>query len=108
MGMRFASGNVYYMNRTFTARHMNCVGSPLGVGFVSPLRYHSVASVPLTGLLSADGRINAELAKLSEPIGSTRAADAAVLRVLMGFDCVPLSVLKDAFVCASEDVPDRL
>jgi hypothetical protein len=44
MGMRFASGNVYYMNRTFTARHLQCVGSPLAAGFVSPMRMMSTST----------------------------------------------------------------
>ena len=39
MGVRFASGNVFYMNQTFSARHLQCVSSPLSTGFISPARF---------------------------------------------------------------------
>ena len=44
-GVRFASGNVFYMNRTFSARHLQSATSPLSTGFVSPVRFASVTSV---------------------------------------------------------------
>ena len=46
MGVRFASGNVFYMNRTFSARHLQCVASPLSTGFISPMRFVSTSAVP--------------------------------------------------------------
>ncbi len=109
MGMRFASGNVFYMNRMYSARHLNGVGSPLSMGFVTPIGLRNFATIPpLCGIGSNDGLLAADLTKPSEPAGSTRAAEEAIIRVLRGFDMIPVCVLKDAFVCASEDAPDRL
>jgi hypothetical protein len=45
MGVRFASGNVFYMNRTFTMRHLQSVASPLSHGFITPLRFSSTAAM---------------------------------------------------------------
>jgi hypothetical protein len=45
MGMRFASGNVYYMNQMFSARHLQSVASPLSTGFITPVRFMSGVSV---------------------------------------------------------------
>ena len=53
MGVRFASGNVFYMNQTFSARHLQCVSSPLSTGFVTPLRFTSTTGVSRSGLGSA-------------------------------------------------------
>jgi hypothetical protein len=39
MGVRFASGNVFYMNQTFSARHLQTVSSPLSTGYISPVRF---------------------------------------------------------------------
>jgi hypothetical protein len=61
MGMRFASGNVYYMNRTFTARHLQCVGSPLWTGFITPMRFASALGPQTTpggcGLAPSDNML---------------------------------------------------
>ena len=49
-GIRFASGNVFYMNRTFSARHLQCVSSPLSTGFVSPMRFLSATGTSAMAL----------------------------------------------------------
>ncbi len=43
MGMRFASGNVFYMNRVYVTKHLNSVGSPLSMGYITQIRSHSVS-----------------------------------------------------------------
>ena len=109
-GVRFASGNVFYMNRTFTAHHLRCVASPLSTGFISPMRFSSTSSFVFAapnGIVPFGGNSLVETA-LDEPIGSSRAARQEIMRVLGGMDMVPTSVLKDCFVCASQDAPDRL
>ena len=57
MGVRFASGNVFYMNQTFSARHLQCVSSPLSTGFISPARFMgtSVTAAGCSGLLPLGG-----------------------------------------------------
>jgi hypothetical protein len=110
-GVRFASGNVFYMNQTFTARHLQCVASPLSTGFLTTARFSSTAAL-IAGAPSAltgfAGSSLVELSLLDEPIGSSRQARQDLARAMIGLDMVPTSVLKDCFVCASQDVPDRL
>jgi len=111
-GVRFASGNVFYMNMTFSARHLQCVASPLSTGFVTPARYSSssasvVAAAP-SALTGVSGSSLAENTLLDEPIGCSRQARLDIARALVGLDAMPMSVLKDCFVCASQDAPDRL
>jgi hypothetical protein len=48
MGMRFASGNVYYMNQMFSARHLASVASPLGSGFISPAHFSGLTGTGST------------------------------------------------------------
>lgn len=53
MGMRFASGNVFYMNRMYTSHHLRSVASPLTTGFISPVRFMGttpMSTVMLCGL----------------------------------------------------------
>ncbi len=72
MGMRFASGNVFYMNRMYSARHLNGVNSPLAMGFVSPLRMcSSINSLTLSpwGLTPSTSAEIAESVALAELIG---------------------------------------
>jgi hypothetical protein len=38
-GVRFAGGNVFYMSRTFSARHLRAVSSPLSTGFIPPANF---------------------------------------------------------------------
>jgi hypothetical protein len=53
-GVRFASGNVFYMGRTFTARHMVAVFSPLSAGHVTSLRLSRTGRLQM---LSGDGSL---------------------------------------------------
>lgn len=111
MGTRFASGNVFYMNRTFSARHMNSVASPLGCGFVTPVRLFSSSQLTAAtyGIQAFGGNSLVDgVNLLDEPVGSSRRARNEVMKILTGFDMVPMSVLKDCFVCASQDFPDHL
>ncbi len=71
MGMRFASGNVFYMNRMYSARHLNGVGSPLSMGFVTPLRFMATVAGPnqvnlrgLDGLSSDVATVTGEVENL--------------------------------------------
>jgi hypothetical protein len=104
MGVRFASGNVYYMNRTFTARHLQSVAGPLSTGFIAPMRFasHAFTASP-SGILPVGGNTLSVASLLAEPVGCGRAARLEIMQVLCGLDMVPTSVLKDCFVCASED-----
>ena len=111
-GVRFASGNVFYMNQTFSARHLQCVASPLSTGFVTPLRFSStsasIVAVAPSALTGVSGSSLVEGTSLAEPIGCSRQARLDIARALVGLDAMPMSVLKDCFVCASQDEPDRL
>uniref|UniRef100_A0A7S1KZB6 Uncharacterized protein n=1 Tax=Neobodo designis TaxID=312471 RepID=A0A7S1KZB6_NEODS len=49
MGVRFASGNVFYMNKTFSARHLQSVASPLSTGFITPARFASTNAIARIG-----------------------------------------------------------
>jgi hypothetical protein len=109
MGVRFASGNVYYMNRTFTARHLQCVSSPLYTGFITPMRFHS-SSNGLNATFAPSGAVTpfgssalVEASLLAEPVGCNRTARQEIMKVLGGYSTVPTCVLKDCFVCASVD-----
>jgi hypothetical protein len=53
-GVRFASGNVFYMGRTLTARHMAAVSSPLSAGYVTSLRLSRTGRVQMQ---SGDGSL---------------------------------------------------
>ena len=53
MGVRFASGNVFYMNKTFSARHLQSVASPLSTGFITPVRFTSVSAAGCGGALQS-------------------------------------------------------
>ena len=53
MGVRFASGNVFYMNKTFSARHLQSVASPLSTGFITPMRFNSSIVAGCNGALVA-------------------------------------------------------
>jgi hypothetical protein len=53
-GVRFASGNVFYMGRTLTARHMTAVSSPLSAGYVTSLRLSHTGRLQM---LSGDGSL---------------------------------------------------
>ena len=102
-GVRFASGNVFYMNRTFTARHLQCVSSPLSTGFISAARFSTSAVFASSNGVVSGCSSMVESTKLAEPVGSSRSARAEIMKILGGFDMVPTSVLKDCFVCASQD-----
>ena len=53
MGVRFASGNVFYMNKTFSARHLQSVASPLSTGVITPMRFSSRIVAGCNGALVA-------------------------------------------------------
>ena len=75
MGMRFASGNVFYMNRTFTTRHLNSVASPLSAGFITPMRFASSVNF---GTLNQSGIVPATTAEVADITGVTEAANGSV------------------------------
>lgn len=106
MGVRFASGNVFYMNKTFSARHLQSVASPLSTGFITPARFSSTtalfAGAP-SALTGFGGDSLVETSRLDEPIGLSRQARQDIAKALVGLDMVPTSVLKDCFVCAPRD-----
>jgi hypothetical protein len=62
MGVRFASGNVFYMNRTFTMRHLQSVASPLSNGFITPLRLHSSLAIGASTMWTPMGQSSGDLA----------------------------------------------
>ena len=107
MGVRFASGNVFYMNKTFSARHLQSVASPLSTGFITPVRFGSTSAATVAGAPSSLTGFGAnslvETSLLDEPIGTGRQARQDIAKAFVGLDMVPMSVLKDCFVCAPRD-----
>ena len=109
MGVRFASGNVHYMNRTFTARHLQCVASPLYSGFITPMRFASTSSLfaAPSGIVAFGGNSLVASSLLEEPIGTSRSARRDIMQILTGFDMVPTNVFMYRFVCASVEDTDH-
>jgi hypothetical protein len=99
MGVRFASGNVFYMNRTFTTRHLQSVASPLSTGFVTPVRYH-------TGCLSAGSgwglACGSDLSVLTSPALAGAVADAQAIPPMLS---APYGALTPWFALCLNGVP---
>jgi hypothetical protein len=93
MGSRFASGNVYYMGRTFTSRHLHSVASPLSTGFVSSLRFSS----SITGRANAgdmmgtlEGGLGSEVIPLDDLLASCMKAALEVTASMGQYGTTPI------------------